>query len=261
MKIPVIQRCASVAAAALLVLGTAATPSLADEADAKQILKAMSDYMASQEAISFDYDAVLEVVTKEDQKLALASSGSMEMNRPDKLHVTRHGGHANVEVFFDGKVLTLLGNNINKYVQAEFSGSIDELIENLRTEHGRAVPAGDLLASNPYDALMDGVTDIKDLGSGVIGGVECDYLAFRKEGVDWQIWIAQGDTPYPCRYSITTTEMTLQPQYIIQIRNWKIGSEVADNFVFDNSTGAEKVDAAELRAAAGDLPGHFKKGE
>ena len=37
--------------------------------------------------------------------------------------------------------------------------------------------------------LMPSVIDANDLGSGVIGGVECDHLAFRTEEVDWQIWI------------------------------------------------------------------------
>ena len=45
----------------------------ADEKEAKSLLKAMSDYMAAQQAISFDYDANFEVVTKDKQKLALAS--------------------------------------------------------------------------------------------------------------------------------------------------------------------------------------------
>jgi hypothetical protein len=30
---------------------------------------------------------------------------------------------------------------------------------------------------------MSDVTDVKDLGSGVIGGVECDYMAFRNGGL------------------------------------------------------------------------------
>ena len=37
---------------------------------------------------------------------------------------------------------------------------------------------------------------MKDLGSGVIGGRECDQFAFRTDDVDWQIWIAQA-TPFP----------------------------------------------------------------
>ena len=37
----------------------------------------MSDYLAKQQAISFDYDAALEVVTNDKQKLELASSGTV----------------------------------------------------------------------------------------------------------------------------------------------------------------------------------------
>ena len=68
----------------ILMLGTSLAVQ-ADEADAKRLLKSMSDYMAAQKALSFDYDATLEVVTKDDQKLALASSGSVRLNRPDKI--------------------------------------------------------------------------------------------------------------------------------------------------------------------------------
>ena len=69
---------------------------LASEAEAKSLLKAMSDYLASQKAISFAYDSNLEVVTKDHQKLLLASSGKIELGRPDKLRATRFGGFANV---------------------------------------------------------------------------------------------------------------------------------------------------------------------
>ena len=86
-------------AALVLLIGTA-TPNgaQADQADAERLLKAMSDYMAAQQAISFDYDTNLEIVTTELQKLALASSGAITVNRPDKVRATRTGGFADVEL-------------------------------------------------------------------------------------------------------------------------------------------------------------------
>jgi hypothetical protein len=96
----------------------------ADEADAKRLLKAMSDYLAAQQAISFAYDAVLEVVTKDEQILALASSGNVVLNRPDKILATRSSGFADVEMSFDGKTLTLLGKNLNIYAQQEVPGTV-----------------------------------------------------------------------------------------------------------------------------------------
>ena len=98
--------------AVFAVIATAGTANMsagrADEADAKRLLKAMSDYLGAQKAISFDYDVSLELVSTQQQKIALVSSGTVTLNRPDKLHLTRTGGFSNLEMVFDGKTLTLL---------------------------------------------------------------------------------------------------------------------------------------------------------
>jgi len=112
----------------------------ADETQAKSLLKAMSDYLAAQKAISFDYDSNLEIVSTQQQKIGLASSGTLTLNRPDKLHVMRKGGFANVEMVFDGKTLTLLGKNANLYTQIETPGTIDQLVDVLRDKYHRTVP-------------------------------------------------------------------------------------------------------------------------
>jgi hypothetical protein len=219
-----------------------------DETNAKNLLKTMSDYLAAQKAFSFDYDTYLEVVSKQNQKLGLASSGAITVNRPDKIRATRKGGFANVEFVFDGNMLTLLGKNANVYAQAEATGTLDQLIDQLRIKYHRPIPGADLLMSNVYDQLMPDVVDVKDLGSGVIGGVECDHLAFREKTVDWEIWIAEGGRPYPCRYVITSTLLNGSPQYTIDLRGWKAGAEVAsDRFAFQAPVGARKLNPGELR--------------
>jgi len=117
----------------------------------------------------------------------------------------------------------------------------------LRDKYRGPVPGADLLLSNVYDQLMPSVVNVKDLGSGVIGGVECDHLAFRTKEVDWQIWIAQGSRPYPCRYVITSTKVVQAPQYSLTISGWRIGDEVgAEDFTFKNATNAQKKDLANL---------------
>jgi len=214
----------------------------AEETNAKSLLKAMSDYLAAQKAISFDYDSNLEIVTTQQQKVALVSSGTLTLNRPDKLHATRTGGFANVEMVFDGKTLTLLGKNANLYAQIDAPGTIDQLVDVLRDKYHRPVPAADLLMSDPYKELMPEVKDVKDLGSGVIHGIECDHLAFRTKEVDWQIWIAQGARPYPCRYVITSKKVTGWPLYTLDIWAWKAGAEVAsDGFKLDLPAGSKKL--------------------
>ncbi len=232
----------------------------ADEATAKNQLKAMSDYMAAQKVMSLSYDTNFEIVTKDKQKLMLASSGTLTLNRPDKIRATRLGGFADVEMVFDGKALTLLGKNVNLYGQVDVPGTIDHLIDELREKYHRPIPGADLLMSNVYDQLMSDVIDVKDLGSGVMGGVECDHFAFRKKEVDFQIWIAQGAQPYPCRYVITSKLVAGAPQYSVQVRDWKTGNEVAsDDFSFKNSTNAKKVDLKDI-GDTDELPKLFTKG-
>jgi hypothetical protein len=255
---------ASATGAALVLIGGLATlpGARADEAEAyaKNLLKAMSDYLAAQDTLSFEYDSTLEIVTDEEQKLALAGSGMVTLKRPDKIHATRNAGFANVEMLFDGTTLTVVSKDANRYTQIEVPGTIDHLVDELRDTYKKPLPGADLLLSNIYGTLMPDVVDTKDLGVGVIGGVTCDHLAFRTNEVDWQIWIAQGDQPYPCRYVITSKGVAGSPQYSVQIRDWKTGADAAsEDFAFKNPTDATKVALEEL-SGSDDLPKHFKIG-
>ena len=244
-----------------VLMGTSiATPAGAAEAEAKTAFKAMSDYMAAQTDFSFDYDSDLEIVTRDQQKLALASSGSMTVERPDKIRAERTGGFTDVELVFDGKTVSLLGKEANAYGQADIPGTLDQLIDALRDDYERPIPGADLLLSDIYGELMPLVTDVKDLGSGMIGGVECDHFAFRTDEVDWQIWIAQGDRPYPCRYVVTSKSVRGSPEYSIDVRNWKTGSEVDPvEFAFQAPANAKKLDLKEL-PDTDELPKTFLEG-
>jgi hypothetical protein len=254
------QRVAAAAVLSAFALGLPASAHAAEE-DAKTILKAMSDYMAAQQSFTLDYDTSLEVVTPDRQKIQLASSGDIAVSRPDKIRVNRTGGFADVQFNFDGKTLTVLGKHRNVYVEAEKPGTIYQLIDDLRENFHKPLPAADLLVENVSDVLMEGVTDVKDLGAGVIGGKVCDHLAFRTAEFDWQIWVAQGPEPVPCRYVITSSKIDQAPQFTVDVRNFQSGA--AGDFAFAPPEGAKKLEILDLKAMTdlGDLPEHFKLGE
>ena len=243
--------------------GQAAAANDVSSQNAKALLKAMSDYLAAQKAISLSYDSVFEVVTEDKQKLQLATSGTVLLSRPDKIRTTRQSGFSDTEMTFDGKTVTFLGKGQNAYVQAEAPGTVDNLIDQLRDKFHRQLPGADFLGSNVYDALMTDVTDVKDLGSGVVGGKECDHLAFRAKDTDWQIWIAQGDTPYPCRYVITTKGVDQAPQFTMTIRDWKAGADAGQaDFSFTAPAGARKLDPKDLETLkeTSDLQENYRVG-
>jgi hypothetical protein len=210
--------------------------------EAAQILKSMSDYVASQKNISLTYDSDVEVVTSEVEKIQFASSGKVVLSRPDKVRVSRTGGYADVELVFDGKTVSAVGKNINAYTQLESAGSIDQLIAKLRDMNLIVAPGADLLGSHVFDDLMADVIVSRHIGRGVIDGVECEHISFRNLDIDWQLWVEVGARPIPRKYVITSKGVGAAPQYTLRIKEWRTDAPIAaDAFTFTPPQGANKV--------------------
>jgi hypothetical protein len=242
------------AAICVLVTMIAFTPSAhaQKDADALKILKAMSDYLAGQKTLSVTFDTDVEVITSELQKLQFISSGQVQLSRPDKLRATRTGGYADVELVFDGNTLTVNSKDKNIFAQLDSPGSVDQLISLLRDKYSVQAPGGDLLISRSFDEMTADVIDAKDIGRGVIDGVECEHLAFRNMETDWQIWVELGARPIPRKYVITSKAVTGMPQYTLRIKDWRT-DVAADAFAFKSSQDARKV-ALEALADTDEIP-------
>jgi len=210
--------------------------------DSASLLKTMADYTAAQKSITATFDSDIEVITPELQKIQFASSGQLKMTRPDKLRVKRTGGYADVDLVYDGKTVSLYGNNAKAYVQADMAGTIDQFIDGIQAKTGGAMPGTDLLLSNSYDVLTSDVIEGHHIGQGVVDGVECEHLAFRGHDTDWQIWIQTGAQPIPRKYVITSKTLAGAPQYTLRIKEWKTDPITdADAFAFKAPEGATKV--------------------
>lgn len=229
------------AAAGSIAVLSAATMQGARADDPAKLLKTMADYLASQKSLSAKFDSDIDVVTPDLEKIQFASSGELKMNRPDKLRIRRTGGYADVELVYDGKLVSLYGNNAKSYVQADMVGTVDQMIDELQARSGAALPGADLLLSNSYDQLMSGVLEGKHVGQGVVDGVECEHLAFRGAETDWQIWIESGARPVPRKYVITSKAVTGAPQYALTIRDWKTDANADTDFAFKAPADATKV--------------------
>jgi len=229
--------------------------------DAGQILKAMSDYLAAQKTISLTFDSDIEVITPDLEKIQFTNSGTLLLHRPNEIRVTRTGGYADVELFFDGKTLTVFGKNINGYTQLDAPGSVDQLIDTLRGR-GMALPGADLLLGNVHDTLMADVIDAKHIGRGVIGGVECEHLAFRNKDTDWQLWVEVGANPIPRKFVITSKAIGGAPQYTLVIKDWKTDVTADETaFAFKPPEGAKKVELDALANLDELPPGAPAKGQ
>ena len=93
----------------------------------------MADYLSAQQTIELTFDSDIEIVTPELEKIQFTNSGEMLLSRPNHIRAHRVGGYADVELFFDGKTVSIFGRNLNGYIQSPAEGSVDQLIVMLTT--------------------------------------------------------------------------------------------------------------------------------
>jgi hypothetical protein len=216
---------------------------------ADKILREMTSLMAGMSAFSVDMDVDTDVLDTNGRKLKLSASTSLLVQRPDKVYAHRHGPVADLELFADGKTLTVYGKGLNVFAQWNSEGGIDAVIDQVRSETGLEAPAGDLIYSNAYAGLMDGVVSGTYVGIGFVDGVECHHLAYRQDSVDWQVWVQTGDTPLPMKYVITSKWVTGAPEYTVRFHDWNRKPDVtADRFTFTAPADGKQIDAISLDA-------------
>ena len=229
--------------------------------DARSVLKAMTDYLVSQKTIEYTFDSSIEVITPEIQKIQYTSSGHAFLERPNKLRVSRLSGNGELDLFFDGKTATLYGPGNKIYAEVGGAESVDQLIDEMEHKYGFAGPGADLLLSNAYDTLMENVTDAKYLGTGIIGGVTCDHVAFRTHETDWQLWVQIGAEAIPRKFIITSKTIAAAPEYSVVVTGWKTGAKSDPSaFVFTPPPDAKKGALADF-AGLDEFPHTAAQGE
>ena len=232
------------------VIAALAIPTMAAQAqsagvapEAKQILKASTDFLASQQRFTADTRNSLEIVLKSGQKIEFNSMGHQFVQRPNKLRSERSGDLVEQLFVYDGKSLTLYQPQDKVYAQVAAPGTLEEMLDFARTKYDVVAPFGDMIFKNAYDILMDGVTDGIVIGKAVIEGVVCDHLAFRAPDIDWQIWIQQGAQPLPRRIVITTLDLPNAPQFAVTVTRWNLEPSFdAQTFTFTPQADAKQIE-------------------
>jgi hypothetical protein len=217
------------------------------EPAAVETLRRMTEYLGSLDRFSVETDNALEDVLVSGQKIQYDFSGSVLIERPDKLRVERAGDRVDQLVVYDGKTLAIHDRIGGYYALAEAPAELDGLLHFARDTLDLVPPSGDLIYTNAYELLTGSLTSGFVVGKSMIDGVRCDHLAFRNPAVDWQIWIADGDEPLPRKYVVTTRDDPAHPQYEIRMRRWNIApapDEAA--FVFAAPEDAREVEFLRL---------------
>jgi len=226
-----------------------APPAAAQEAidaDAATVLASMQSYLGGLHSFTAKFDAEIDTISYQGEKLTFLSSGELAVERPGKLFASRRGAIANVEFFLDGSNVTIFGSKLQSYIQFPAT-SIDEAIDAVRDKTGFDAPGADLLAAKPLDSSVTDIVSGAHIGMAYIDGVEVHHLAFRGRNVDWQLWVQAGEKPLPLKYVITSKWQFGAPQYALHLSDWNVAPTIdAARFTFTPPAGATLL--SELKA-------------
>jgi hypothetical protein len=237
------QRLAFLIVAALTV-GSGCNRTLTPEqarARGDELLREMSKTVSSVQSFSYtatEDGAIADAAGKrKEQKVAR----DVIIRRPNGFKAHAKGDERDVEVWYDGKHVTLVGHRQKFWVRGPMPGTLDEALDYLSAEYAIQLPTADLVYSNPYDALMTADTTGGWVDRQQIGSRTCEHVAYKQPVVDWDLWTNE-ETKLPCQMQITYKTEPGQPKTTVTYTNWNSSPQLAaDTFTPKVPEGYERL--------------------
>jgi len=190
------------------------------------LLKGMSDTLAKAQTLSFKVRGLVPIAAPTGQFVNLITSSQVVMQRPDKLFVESRGDLFPSDIYYDGKTVTAVAFDENFYAQREAANTtLDAIIQNANPGSEALAPFVEMLASDPYAVLTQGMTSAMLVGQSMVGGVMTEHLAFVADGIDWEIWIGTADK-LPRLMVVSYRDGERQPTFTAEFSDWMLGITV-----------------------------------
>ena len=202
-----------------------------------QSLERMGDYLRGLTSFSLRADDAVDEVLGSGQKIQLTKTVEIQARKPDRLRASVETDRKAREFFYDGKHFTLLTPETGYYATIPAPSTIRELLDDIEIQYDIEFPLVDLFRWGENPEATAAIQEAMRVGTSKIGGQLADHYAFRQDGIDWQIWIAQGPAPLPLRYVIVTTDEPGEPQYMANL-TWDTQAK-PDEAVFVFAPGKE----------------------
>jgi hypothetical protein len=209
--------------------------------DAMSALDSMGRYLRTLRAFQVRAAITSEEVLVDGQKVQLANEADLVAMKPDRLRLKTSSDRKERLFLYDGKNFTQFAPRKNFYTTVPAPPTIPELANRLDTQYGIEMPFVDLFRWGTPESNAKDITAAADIGPSVIDGITCEQYAFRQPGLDWQVWIQDGDFPLPRKLVLTTTTDDARPQYEA-VYTWNLAPSVDPAaFVFVPPKDAKQI--------------------
>ena len=216
------------------------------EDSAVDALKEMSTYLASLNTAAVTSQGSLDVVTNNGQRIQLDGVVNYKLRRPNGLVVDYKSDIKSRRFMYDGKTFTIYSPQLGFYSQVAAPPTNREVLDLIYDKFGIALPLEDLFrwADPDYASRVQQFQSAYEVGTATIDGVATDHYAFREEGVDWEVWIQQGDQPLPRKIVIVDRLDPAKPTFTARLM-WNVNPTFSDSdFTFVPDANAKRIQSA-----------------
>ena len=196
------------------------------EPRAMDLLKAMSERLASAKTLSFTAAAGFEFPSKLGPPLVYTTRYDVALQRPDKFRVLTPGDGPASEFYYDGKSMIAYAPVENLAAVADAPPTIDAMLKRAYDTASIFFPFTDLVLADPYSALAEGKLAFYVGPSGVVGGVKTEMVAWANDDVFLQIWIGVDDK-LPRRVRAMFSADPLMLRHDLELSNWQLNGPIA----------------------------------
>ncbi|SMF94713.1 hypothetical protein SAMN02949497_2046 [Methylomagnum ishizawai] len=220
------------------------------EQRALDLLKQMSQTLASAKSYTYSSRSAMEVPGKTGQYLTFFSRADVALERPDKLRARIGGDIPSFQIVYDGKQVAAYDPDKNLYATAPAPATLDDTLKMLMDQSGVYFPSSDVMVSDPYATMTQGLQSAFVVGTSAVDGLPCEHLAFMAPGIHWEIWIETGKHPLPRRLAATYTDAANFPRFQVEFADWNLKPRLAPGaFVFKPPAGAKRIEFASEKGA------------
>ena len=259
-----VSRSAALLVAVLLTAGVGgvfgeegeAAPKVDPKAD--EVMRELSEYYGGLNSHSVDFSMSLSWQFK-GMDIEATTIYEVALQRPNRFLMRPRRGSTGITVVCDG-------TSMYTYVPMMKEYTVEEALGDLEAVAGEcdAGPMGlmgitltFLISMEPYDSIMEGVSEGDYLGVAEIDGVQYHHLKFLQAGQagqagqggqggpDWEIWVQTGERPLVRRIVPDSLELKeMESEMAFDFENWQINVELPDEtFRFTPPPSAQRVES------------------
>lgn len=212
------------------------------EPQAVQALTRMSAYLRTLQNVQVALQTQRDDVDVYGQLITLSGQTTYKVRRPDGLVIDQASSTTNRQYVYDGKTVTVFDPQTGYYARFPAPSTIRATLDLAQQRYGVTVPLADLFDWSEGDDRTKSLTAAHFIGKAQVNGQAANQYAFRQAGVDWQIWIADGDSPVPLRVTLVATSDPARPRFEADL-TWDTAPQFAQSaFVFTPPANARQID-------------------